>query len=143
MLLPGTCCVTAPPAIAAGADVVASVNPVTNGDGFVGQITRAGEIDTLTFSATAGDYVALSVGEVSGTPDFTPWVRLIGLTGALIASDYGSVVAQASARVSKTGTYKVLVGSNDSGNNDTCTYRLTLVKGSGATVALPGDQEAR
>src|SRR5204862_2006752 len=55
-----------------------------NGQTHSGTISAPGELHTWTFTATAGDYIALSIGEVAPVSvDFTPWIRLVSPTGAL------------------------------------------------------------
>src|SRR5207249_2852625 len=58
-----------------------------NGQTHSGTISAPGELHTWTFTATAGDYIALSIGEVAPVSvDFTPWIRLVSPTGALLAT---------------------------------------------------------
>src|SRR5207247_2507132 len=69
-----------------------------NGQTYSGTISVPGELDTWTFTATQGDYIALSIGEVAPVSvDFTPWIRLVSPTGALLASGSGASRAQTDA----------------------------------------------
>ena len=57
-----------------------------NGQSHSGTISAPGELHTWTFTAAQGDYIALSIGEVAPVSvDFTPWIRLVSPTGALLA----------------------------------------------------------
>src|SRR2546425_351316 len=57
---------------------------MTNGATNAGSIYQ-GAFDTWTFTATQGDYIALSVGTVTQTTaHFAPWIRLVSPTGALL-----------------------------------------------------------
>jgi hypothetical protein len=75
---------------------------------------------------------------VSG--DFTPWLRVIGPTGQLLRSDWGAAAVQYGVNAPSTGTYTVIVGSADSGNDGTGDYRLTLFRAPGAFAVLDGDE---
>src|SRR3989442_12008943 len=63
--------------------------PMTNGATNAGSIYQ-GDFDTWTFTATQGDYIALSVGtETQTTAHFAPWIRLVSPTGALLGNKIG------------------------------------------------------
>src|SRR5437762_1069570 len=112
-----------------------------NGQTHSGTISAPGELHTWTFTATAGDYIALSIGEVAPVSvDFTPWIRLVSPTGALLANSSGASAAQTAATAPATGTYTVIVGTADAGNNATGSYLLTLAKAPGAFVTSAGDE---
>src|SRR3989454_969776 len=58
-----------------------------NGQTYSGTISAPGELHTWTFTATAGDYIPLSIGEAApASGGFTPWIRLVSPTGALRAA---------------------------------------------------------
>src|SRR5437899_11247619 len=60
--------------------------PMTDGATNAGSIYQ-GDFDTWTFTATQGDYIALSVGTVTQTTaHFAPWIRLMSPTGALLGN---------------------------------------------------------
>src|SRR2546427_238851 len=60
--------------------------PMTNGATYAGNIYQ-GDSDTWTFTATQGDYIALSMGAVSPiSAHFAPWIRLVSPTGALLGN---------------------------------------------------------
>lgn len=115
--------------------------PGTNGALHTGAISFAGDVDTWTFAATAGDRIAVHVGEITDNNDFRPWIRLIAPDGTLLASTAGvaadvidDIIAPA------TGTYSVLVASYDTGFDGTGTYRLTMVHTPGPITVSGGDQ---
>src|SRR3989442_885942 len=70
-----------------GAVVVSAVDqggPRTNGAANAGSKSY-GDFNSWTFTATQGDYIALSVGtETQATAHFAPWIRLVSPTGALL-----------------------------------------------------------
>ena len=47
-----------------------------------GSISSAGEVDTWTFTANAGDRIAVHIGEIADNNDFRPWIRLGARPGA-------------------------------------------------------------
>src|SRR2546426_275612 len=84
------------------------------------------------------------MGEVAPTSaGFRPWIRLVSPTGALLAtSSAGASAVQVATTAPATGTYTVIVGTNDGfgRNEDTGSYLLTLAKGPGAFATSPGDE---
>jgi Viral BACON domain len=116
--------------------------PMTNGQDHQGSI-YVGDLDMWSFSANQNDHLSLSIGEIlPGGPDpgFNPWIRLIGPTGALVASNSGALVGQISVTAPLSGTYTVIVATNDAFNDATGTYRLTLARAPGTFVVPPGDE---
>ena len=51
--------------------------PLTNGGLHTGEILQ-GDLDVWTFTATAGERIALHIGEITDTDDFRPWIRALG-----------------------------------------------------------------
>ncbi len=113
-----------------------------NGENHTGAISSPGELDTWTFTAAQNDAIALSIGEILGAvdPGFWPWIRLRGPNGAQLGSHWGTLVAQLNVIAPLSGTYTVLVGSADSGNDATGSYRLTLAKTPGSFIVPAGDE---
>jgi hypothetical protein len=114
--------------------------PLLNGAAHTGEIIR-GDVDVWTFTAAVGERITVHIGEVTDSADFRPWIRLwapngttLGDTAGLAAAVIDDVVAPVA------GTYLVLVGSFDSGFDDTGTYQLTMAKTSGAVTVSNGDQ---
>ena len=117
--------------------------PMTNGANHAGSITSA--IWTAwTFTATLGDYIALSIGETLQSeidPLFVPWIRLIGPTGVLISSSIGNLATQIAANAPLSGLYTVIVSDSAISREPShvSTYVLTLAKTSTAITVPDGD----
>src|SRR5437762_2257715 len=115
---------------------------MTDGATNAGSIYQ-GDFDTWTFTATQGDYIALSVGtETQATAHFEPWIRLVSPTGVLLGNSFTQTGASNIAATAPTsGTYTVIIGSYVGGFYDgTGSYRLTLAKGPGAVEVSTGDE---
>jgi hypothetical protein len=72
----------------------------------------------------------VSISEIveGAAPDFWPWIRLYGPTGALVGSAFGALTAQISvASAPLTGTYTVIVSTIDEGNDAAARYRLASI----------------
>jgi hypothetical protein len=126
-------------ALAAGGTIQAG-GTLVNGQNHAGSITAAGQTDTWTFAATQGQLIAVAIGEVSGTPDFTPWIRLVDPNGNTIANTWNAAAAQIQVAAPVTGTYQVLAATADAGNDATGNYLLTLALIAGTPVVPSGDQ---
>src|SRR5436853_410644 len=115
---------------------------MTDGATNAGNIYQ-GDFDTWTFTATQGDYIALSVGTVTQTTaHFAPWIRLVSPTGVLLGNSFTQTGASNIAATAPTsGTYTVIIGTYLGGFYDgTGSYRLTLAQGPGAVVVSAGDE---
>src|SRR5436305_1474285 len=102
-----------------------------------------GDFDTWTFTATQGDYIALSVALLDALPIyFDPWIRLVSPTGVLLGNSSTQTGASNIAATAPTsGTYTVIIGSYLGGFYDGIgSYRLTLAQGPGAVVVSAGDE---
>src|SRR5205807_2468922 len=116
---------------------------LVNGRTYSGTISAPGDLDTWTFTATQGDYIALSVGTVTQTTaHFAPWIRLVSPTGVLLGNSSTQTGASNIAATAPTsGTYTVIIGSYLGGFYDgTGSYRLTLAQGPGAVVVSAGEE---
>src|SRR5438309_708926 len=101
------------------------------------------DFDTWTFTATQGDYIALSVGTATQTTaHFAPWIRLVSPTGALLGnSATGTGAARNSTSAHTSDSYTAIAGSAFSEYYDgTGSYLLTLAQGPGAVVVSNGDE---
>jgi hypothetical protein len=98
---------------------------MTSGTNYAGTIAT-GDLDTYTFTASAGDNIVVSLGEVVAGSALSPWIRLIGPTGTVLNSVSGAATAQISRTVPTTGTYTVLVSDGSGGYAGTGAYQLTL-----------------
>src|SRR5439155_1466526 len=104
-----------------------------------------GDLDEWSFTATQGDYIALSMGEVvPATAGFQPWIRLASPTGVLRGNGIGTSAVQIAATAPTSGTYTVIVGTNDrtasAPNTATGRSLLTLAKGPGTFATSTGDE---
>src|SRR5437870_12906192 len=83
---------------------------MTNGATNAGSICRC-DVDTCTFTATQGDYIALSVGtETQTTAHFAPWIRLVSPTGALLGNSSTQTGASNIAATAPTRSEERRVG---------------------------------
>jgi hypothetical protein len=114
---------------------------MSNGASHAGNITM-GDVDPWSFTANQGNLIVLSIGEVSSTSTLWPWIRLMSPTGAIIGEHWGYSVAQINLTAPSSGTYSVIVGSNDGSGiySGTGNYMLTLVKVPGSLLTLVGDE---
>ncbi|MBX3734973.1 MAG: pre-peptidase C-terminal domain-containing protein [Verrucomicrobiae bacterium] len=116
--------------------------PLTNGGNHSDAISAAGETDTWTFSAEAGDQIYLRASQTSGGATFAPRIRVFDAGETLIGSVAGSSSSgTSSARLDfispGTGTFTVRVDSalaNGTGN-----YRVDFLRQPGATTIPPGE----
>jgi hypothetical protein len=103
----------------------------------------AGVSNVWTFTANAGDGIAVAMGEMVANSTLYPYLRLYGPNGALLDSNFGSAGAGVSTQATNSGTFTVVAGNNENvsfGGNGT--YRITLATttvGSPVVVA-PGDE---
>src|SRR5204862_7672854 len=80
---------------------------MTDGATNAGNIYQ-GDFDTWTFTATQGDYIALSVGAVTqASAHFAPWMRLVSPTGALLGNSFPGAGAAAQITVTAPTTGKI------------------------------------
>src|SRR5256712_348768 len=109
---------------------------MTDGATNAGSIYQ-GDFDTWTFTATQGDYIALSVGtETQTTAHCARWSRLSTHDGTSHGNSCTQTRASNIAATAPTsGTYTVIIGSYVGGFYDgTGSYLLTLAQGPGAVV---------
>jgi hypothetical protein len=116
---------------------------LTNGASHTGVI-QVGGLDTWTIQASLNDSITVSVGKVSGDPNFFPHIRLQGPDGSQLGSvgdQFSGSVAEIDARATSTGTFSVLV------SNSTCcqqaspgSYVLTVVRTPGPYSTSAGDE---
>lgn len=123
--------------------MAAAQGPLTNGAIHTGAVSPVGDVDTWTFSANQGDYIAVRVAEIPvapGVPDpgFYPFVRLVGTAGTVLDQATGNIDAGVSLRAPLSGTYTVLISAYYAGT--TGNYRLNLAKAPGAFQTSGGDE---
>jgi len=73
---------------------------------------ETGDIDPWTFSANAGEYVIVRMGEVT-TTGFTPWLRLYSPNGVLLDQDFNAGAAEVAFRATNSGVSAVVVGDTE------------------------------
>jgi K319L-like, PKD domain/PKD domain/Calx-beta domain len=114
--------------------------PLTNGATHSGTI-QLGDVDVWTFTANAGERIAMNIGEIVDNDDFRPWIRLWAPNGAVLADTAGVAATVINGAVAPvTGTYLVLVSSYDSGFDGTGTYQLTVAHTPGPVSISAGDE---
>ncbi len=116
---------------------------LTNGANHAAAIASPGEIDEFTFTASIGDAIALSIGEVlpgGPDPDFRPWIRLRRPDGMEIGSDIGALAAQIYTTAPLSGEYTVLVRDSTVNRPGTAlgAYVLYFVRVPGA-LSIPDE----
>lgn len=125
-----------PVTVSSGDQGGALVNGATQG----GEILQ-GDLDVWTFSAGAGDRIAVNIGETRDDNDFRPWIRVWAPNGASLGSTSGVSAAVLDGLVAPlSGTYLVLVASFDSGLDGTGAYNLTIAKTGSPVTVSGGDQ---
>jgi hypothetical protein len=113
--------------------------PLTNGGVHTGSIVR-GDVDVFSVTMAAGDRITMHLGEVTDDNDFAPWIRLWSPTGIEVAENWGLAGVAIEAVAPVTGSYVVMVASNDSGYDATGTYRLETMHTPGPPTITAGDQ---
>src|SRR5439155_1651835 len=92
------------------------------------------------FTATAGDRIAVHIGEIADAGDFSPWIRLWSPTGTSLGDTWNVGAAVIDDVVPPvTGPYLVLVARANVGLDGTGTYRLTMTHTPGPITVSPGD----
>ncbi|MGL4400444.1 MAG: hypothetical protein ACRCXD_11290 [Luteolibacter sp.] len=121
--------VTAPAAIAVTDD---NRLDVVSGSDLEGSLEK-GDYDVFTIQATAGAVIRAGLGILTGTAD--PYVEIVSPSGASLDVGFDSTGngTNAIATAPVTGTYTILV--SDSNNDQTGTYRLSVVTAPAAFIA--------
>src|SRR5262249_46924405 len=116
--------------------------PMINGANHAGTL-HMGDLDQWSFQAAKDDAISISIGEVQTgetDPGFYPYIWLRGPDGTQLGVEWGTNVAQIHIKAPLTGTYTVVVSTNDSGQDAIGKYLITLAKSPGAYVVPAGDQ---
>ncbi len=111
-----------------------------NGTMQVGAITGAGQTDSWTFTATAGQRIAVHIGEIVDDNRFQPWIRLMAPNGQSLGNTWNVSAAAIEAVAPSSGQFVVLVASADPAHTGTGTYRLTMAHTPGPVTTSPGDE---
>ncbi|QHJ13834.1 hypothetical protein FX988_04114 [Paraglaciecola mesophila] len=105
---------------------------LVNGGSVSGAISVAGEEDTWTFNATAGERINIQIVDVDET-DFFPFMTLYAPDGTRVTSASNYTVANIyNIEASETGTYSLVVQDGTSRQDNTGAYGLHFAKSIGA-----------
>jgi trimeric autotransporter adhesin len=121
-----------------------TTSPGDHGGALGNGVNRAGaiavgDLDMYRFQGNVGDAITVTMAEVNGVADFSPWIRLIAPNGAVLANTSNPSVARLDVAATVTGTYTLVVSSFDTNNDATGNYRLILAKSPGAFTIPAGD----
>ncbi len=110
---------------------------LVNGAHHDGELTL-GDLDAYQFEANAGDGLMIRMGG----PEVTPWLRLIGPTGELVAqTTSGNTFARdgfLNLQATNAGTYTLIASATY--GSQIGSYGLSFARSPGAFVVSPGDQ---
>jgi hypothetical protein len=110
---------------------------LTNGFNQLGTIDL-GDLDLWSFSANAGDRIALQIAKLTGGAGFAPLLELFGPDGRRMGVDSGNLAARVDAQIETGGTYTVLVSARIP--DGTGNYQLQLAQVPGSFVVPAGDE---
>ncbi len=124
-------------AVLAAITTTTTALPIASGAAGDGAISAAGQIDSWTFTATAGGNIVVSLAKLTGDNTFFPQMVLYGPDGAQLAGSQTEIARKAAS----SGTFTVRVSAAIYGNgvSGTGTYRLYLATVPGAFVVPDGD----
>src|SRR5947208_509737 len=113
---------------------------LTNGANHDGVIDL-GDEDIWTFTASAKDNIRLRCGQLSGTANFAPWIRLYGPDGALLDSVYNASDAYLAYQPTNSVPFTVLVDDYICGYfGNTDIYPLPTRRSSDLFIVPAGDE---
>lgn len=98
---------------------------LSNGGHHDGALSLA-DMDSWTFHAVPGEFLFVSLAELTGGNTFSPWLRLYGPDGALKKTQEHATAASFDFRTDVAGNYTVVVAGGNPG--DAGTYRLRFAK---------------
>ena len=113
--------------------------PLTNGGNHAGVIDRS-DVDIWTVNVVSGDRLVITAGEVGTDTAFLPYIRLFGPGGEFVAHSWGYLAANVEVAPAATGTYTVVVASNDGSRDASGSYILRMAKVPGAFSVPDGDE---
>lgn len=118
----------------------AGANVLVNGGSQTGTIASAGAQDTWTLTATSGETIFVSVGELTSGSPLVPRVKLLNPDGIQLATAYAASAAEIAVRATNSGTFSVVVDDNSASHTGTGDYRISLIKTGSPIVTNPSDE---
>ena len=119
-------------------DLASAQGAIRSGESLVGEILPAGDSDTWTFEATAGDSFLIRVGELVVIGDLQPRIRILDPAGHSVGTAKGFNDAEFDGRATNSGTYTIVVDAVFAAG--TGTYRLHLIKVPGEITVSSGEE---
>src|SRR5262245_27004033 len=114
----------------------AGATSINAGQTLSGEIRSPGEVVVVDFAGTAGETVAILMGQTGGSDSFDPHVELHGPDGSPVADATGLEAAYLSPRrLTTTGTYQI--HCRDTRNLFHASFALTLIKLSSPSSPAP------
>src|SRR5262249_35463878 len=108
---------------------------LTNGLTQTGNI-GIGDLDVWNFKADAGQAIVVRMGELVPNSTLTPYLRLFGPDGTLLAQyGIGGVASEVSTRATNSGTFTVIATDLTSLYTGSGTYQVKLAK-TGSAITL-------
>ncbi len=100
--------------------------PLTNGGQHDGNIATAGQTNSWTTSANAGDRIIVQVAELSGGAGFFPRLAVFAPDGTPLGSSFGEIATRLDIQAATSGDYLVVV--SDAYQTGAGSYRLWLAQ---------------
>ena len=97
-----------------------------NGSSTYGGTIDTGDLDVYYFTACIGDGLVIRMDESTSGSTLTPWLRLYGRNGVLLASVSGAATAQLSVVTTNNGTFTLVAGDGNGALSGTGGYQLTV-----------------
>lgn len=113
---------------------IASAQALVNGGSVTGSISTAGDADTYSFTALAGEEYQVRATDTGGGA-FTPQIRIFNGGGTLLHSTWGASVASLSAAASAGGAFTVEI--RDLSLTNTGPYKIEFARAPGANEGGP------
>jgi hypothetical protein len=112
---------------------------LTNGASYLGVID-VGDMDAWSFTANAGETIAIWAGETTAGASLLPWLRLYGPDGTLLAQDFNATAAEVTARATNSGVFLAVVADGNTALGGTGNYRISLAKTGSPLQISDGDE---
>ncbi len=118
-------------------DTAVGAEALSNGGVVAGAISASGEMDSYTFSASAGENIMLRVADLSASTAFFPSITLYNPTGGFVLAGSGQNVGRLDVLAGATGTYTVVVADGSTFHSAVGSYDLHFVRAPGANADGP------